>query len=499
MRKKQIIWLLLILGLALATRLPYLINQDVAFDFDHGRDALAVLDLYKLKNLKFVGPWTSIPGLFFGPAYYYLLAPLAWLSKGHPLSQATTLFLLGLVQIVVAFKYFGFWESLIVATAPAWTMIAVGASNAFPMTLVSWLMLIILKTAIDKKNVSVKQVFCLGTVISLGFHFSSALAIFYLIALPIILTKNRLKLNRKKIVWGLSGFLLVFLPQILFEIKNHFIELKGVMEYLKHGEKHRLSINKLKYITKQIAHELSASSLPEIKNYWLGTAVAGLGLVNMGLKKIRFKYWFELLILTIIPLIGFSGLHYNPWYVYGLFPIAVIVMGQIIKQSPKLIKGLFLGLLLLSPILGLHKYYSQSQPMYQSGRVFYKNKLEAIKAVYSLAEDQSFAVYTYTAEIYDYAYQYLFFWQALGGRSLPIEFSYKPGEISYVKEKVNLLSLFPVNKQAAEKIFLIINLPENKFHYPLQQWLDQLGVKQVMSKKAISKELEVWQVKLANL
>lgn len=494
MSKKQIWWLGSLLGFFILVKLPYLINQDFAFDYDHGRDALAVLEMIRLKPLRFIGPWTSIPGLFFGPFYYYLLVPLALALSGHPMSQTLSMFLLVLVQIYLAFRYFGFWEALIVATAPAWGTLALGSSNAFPMTLVMWLILIALKSLMNREKVNHWQLFWLGVFLSLGFHFSSALAIFLVPAVVIILLKNKFQLTTQKIAYLIFGFIVPFIPQILFEVKNQFLEVEGVVEYLKHGEKHKLTLSKFKYMVSQVGHELSLASLPELGRLYLGQVFIIVGVFWMVIKRLKFKYWFEWLILLVIPLIGFSGLHYNPWYVYGLFPLAVLVVSQVIKNLPKALQVVFLLLLLLTPLWGLKNYYQKGQSNYNQGRVFYKNKVRAIDYVYKQAGDKLFSVFVYTPEIYDYPWQYLFFWQGLSGKPLPVEFSYKPGETSYVKEKPGLLKLFSQPKESAEKTFLVINLPENKFHYPLAEWLKMFEY-QDLDKHSITSEIEVWEVR----
>lgn len=493
MRKKQRIWLVLLIIAVLVTRIPFLVNQDVAFDYDHGRDALAVAHLTRLFKLKFIGPWTSIPGLFFGPAYYYLLAPLSVLSNGHPMSQVWTMFGLVLIQVYLAYRYFGFFEALIMAMAPAFVTLSIGSSNAFPMSLVSLLLLILLNKMIDKRKVSNWQVFWLGVIMSLGFHFSSALAIFLIPAVLIIILKNKIKLDLKNVMIGILGFGLVFLPQVLFEIKNDFIEVKGVVEYLKYGERHRLTLNKFKYMIGQIGHELKLASLPELGRWYWGEILVGLGIAWMILKKIKFKLWFELLILLVIPMIGFSGLHYNPWYVYGLFPVAVLAVAQVIKNSPKVIKILFISMMVVSPVLGLVRYRGASQENYLTGRVFYNNKVKVVDYIYQQSQGKPFSVFVYTPEIYDYAWQYLFFNRGFEGSYLPVEFSYKPGEISYVKEKPDLLILFNPKAQKSEATFLVINLPENIHHYPLTEWLNNF--EQTDYKKiSITEELEVWEV-----
>jgi len=496
MSKKQIRLLLFLLGLTILFRAPYLYEQATAFDFDHGRDALAVIHMIKLKQLRFIGPWTSISGLFFGPLYYYLLTPLAWLTNGHPLSQTWTMFLLVIIQVWLAFKYFGFWEAIILATTPGWIILATGSSNAFPMTLVAWLILINLLSVLKTKKTSIKQMFWLGSFLSLGFHFSSALAVFLVLAVPLIFLVNKIKPSIKQILFSLIGFGLVFLPQIMFDLKHNFIEVKAVIDYLKYGEKNILSLNKISYIISQVVHELALASLPEVGNWLLGGIVLGLGLILMLIKKIKFKYWLEFGLLLIIPIIGFSGLHYNPWYSYGLFPVAVLIVAQILKNSPKTIQVIYLFLLLLTPFFGLKRYYSEAKSMIDNSRAFLPIKIRALKYIYDQAQGKPFSSYQYSPEIYDYAYQYLYFWQGFQGKQLPVEFSYKPGEISYVTEKPELLKLFPKAESQAEKTFLILNLPENKYHYPLESWLDQFNIKEVASKKQMSDEVWVWEIKL---
>src|SRR3989344_6959022 len=101
-----------LLAWAAFTRLPLIISGIIPFSFDHGRDSLAVLHLIKTLNPVFIGPWTSIPGLFFGPSWYYLLTPAYFLSQGNPVSAVWLMFFLGLIQIALAYKYFGVYEAI---------------------------------------------------------------------------------------------------------------------------------------------------------------------------------------------------------------------------------------------------------------------------------------------------------------------------------------------------------------------------------------------------
>src|SRR3970040_359877 len=54
------------------------------FDGDQGHDMLVLLRLMRDGALPLLGPPTSIGDLHHGAAYYYLLAPAAWLSRANP-------------------------------------------------------------------------------------------------------------------------------------------------------------------------------------------------------------------------------------------------------------------------------------------------------------------------------------------------------------------------------------------------------------------------------
>lgn len=464
--------LALLLLFALATRLPHIWGYNIPFSFDHGRDALAVLDLIKNHSLKFIGPWTSIQGLFFGPGWYYLLAPAYWLLNGNPLAGPITMLVLNLITIGLAYKYFGVWEAIIFATAPVFIMTSISAANPFPMVLVGLLLFI----SLGKNWPAIRT----GLILGLGFHFSSALAILWLLIMPFFVkAKHWLKFS--------VGFMVAFIPQILFEIKNNFIEIRSLIAYFTAGESQHITPGKIKIVTNSIMHELGLAILPD--NFWLKNL--GLGLLVIGLviaiKKRKNKFiWPEMVLFLLIPTIGFWFLHYNVWYVYGLLPVVVMAVGKILRTVPKIISYSYLGLLIIGAI---------KIPTQQTGAAFLPVKLQAINYIYDQAQDKPFSSYQYLPNIYDYGYQYLYLWQGFKGKPLPVEFSYKPGEISYVQEKPDLLKLIPVNNRPAETIFLIIEKPENVWHYPIQSWLNNINYSEIISQKSFGPELEVWEVK----
>ncbi len=468
-------WLLVWAAL---TRLPLIVSGSILFGFDQGRDALAVFNLVKTLNPLFIGPWTSIPGLFFGPGWYYLLAPVYLLFQGNPVAGAWTMFVIGLAGIALAYKYLGVYEAIILATAPLWLQLSTGAGNASPMALVGLLLAIGL--------IRNWQPFFLGLILGLGFHFSSALAIFWLLLAPFLIKpKQWLKLA--------IGLFLTFIPQLLFEFKHNFSQTQAVINYFSAGESQRITLGKIVLVSQSIGHELSLAVLPDL--FWLqviGILILVIGLIFL-IKQKRFVFWSQILLLTLVPLVGFWFLHYNPWYVNGLLPLAVLAAAKALRSLPKPLAYLYLLLLLLNSGYKLTRFFTDEREFLSTHKGFLPAKKQALDYVYTQVGDQPFASYHYHPEIYDYAYQYLYIWQSFKGKPLPVEFSYRPGAPTYIPEKADLLAKLPPATKQPELIFLIIEKPDNVWHYPFESWLKQIKYSKIVDKKIIGPELEVWQ------
>src|SRR5476651_1653412 len=76
--------------------------RDFVFVYDQGRDALKVQEILQ-GHLTLIGPTTGLFGVFLGPFYYYLLAPLYWLGQGNPIVPAFALVLLSALTVIPLF------------------------------------------------------------------------------------------------------------------------------------------------------------------------------------------------------------------------------------------------------------------------------------------------------------------------------------------------------------------------------------------------------------
>lgn len=470
------IWLLVWAAL---TRLPYLFSSTLLFGFDHGRDALAALNFVKSFDLFFVGPPTSIPGLFVGPGWYYFLSLANFIGRGNPLAGAWLMFFLFLGAIALAYKFLGAFEAIILTLAPIWTQLATGVQSPHPIPILALLLIIALIKGWPAVTI--------GVIIGLGFHFDSALAVFWVLLVPCLI---KLKQWPKLM---LGGFI-TFIPQLLFELKHSFSQTRAVIDYFAAGESQHLTPGKIVTVTQSVFHELELAVLPDI--FWL--KIISLVILLVGtiyvIRKKEFDFWPKILLLTIIPMIGFWFLHYNPWYSYGLLPLAVVASGKILRSLPKPLAWLFLFLLFLNSAAKLKQFIVYDRQFLAQHKGFLTAKMAALDYIYSQAGNRPFASYHYHPEIYDYAYQYLYIWQAFKDKPLPVNFSYQPNVPVYINEKAGLLNLLPAPAGPAQITFLIIEKPDNIWHYPFESWLKHINYSEVVEKKVIGPELEVWQV-----
>lgn len=502
--QKQWFWLLL--ALLVVSKLPLLLTQSIPFNFDHGKDSLAVMHMILTHTPKFIGPWTSIPGLYFGSAWYYFLAPWYLIGGFNPIWGVVGMLLLHIALIWICRKEFGGVAAVIFATAPTWLTITSSAWNPFPMPLMSLLILLGFKKLRDTRDLgsnSWKWWLLIGLAAGFGFHFSTAYAIFY----PLIILLSGLfyaiKVSWRDIACLILGLVIPFVPQALFELKHNFIETRAVVTYLQGGEQQSTDAIKLSEVVSKTMAELSLGVFPDVwsPQLTLTTIISfsSKALFFFALIWLAFKYkhlqkwWFELTVWVGIPLIGYTFLHYNIWYVLGMLPIVVLFVADTVKRLPKALLGLYVLFLVLTPISQVVRFWKLDQPILQASRQLLPIKLAAIDHIRQIAGDRPFAVYHYVPDIYDFTYQYLYFYQAWHGYKLPTEFSYQPNTPTYMAEKVDLLQVF-ANKQdqrPPELLFYVVESASNQDF--LRTWWDAQSYGQIVAETVLSPELTVYQ------
>ena len=155
------------------------------------------------------------------------------------------------------------------------------------------------------------------------------------------------------------------------------------------------------------------------------------------------------------------------WYLYGT-PVIYAFLATIATLALGKNKFLKTALLILFIFLNVSPFLASDRTA--SSKVdpaALANQLKAVNLIYDDAQGEIFSVYTFTPSVYDYNYQYLFWWQGQKvGRGLPAEFSYLPNQPDYVRNK----NFYAKPAEQSNPIYLIIeNASENEF-YTRENW-----------------------------
>lgn len=200
--------LFLILLLAASLRLWNLPNRMV-FLADQGRDMLRVYQLWQTRRLTLLGPPSSQGNFFFGPGYYYLIAPGLILAKFHPVGAAATVIAIDLLGLYFLFRLTRSLSiTLIYATNPLLISWSQSALNPFFIPGL---------TAICLFCLSRRKFWLAGMLAGalIQLHYSAViLAIFWF---------------RPAFLLGLMAGLS---PMLAFELRHDWFNIKGMLAWL---------------------------------------------------------------------------------------------------------------------------------------------------------------------------------------------------------------------------------------------------------------------------
>ncbi len=256
MKKKYFFWgfiLLLLVG-TFFLRI-YRIPEYLTFLSDQGRDAIILKRIVTLEKLVFVGPTTSIGNVFTGPFFYYLMAPFMLLWRLDPAGPAYGIAIINTIGLFLTFifvyKNFGKVVSLIFFVLAGFSMNQILQSrfswNPNPVSVFSFIILICWYYSI--KSGKLKWFIATGLVMGfcLQLHYVSVLlllpigllTIWHILRIYILKTKqtgNGLVMYVRNILIGIFAGILSFLPLILFDVKNNFINLQTLLRASSTGE-----------------------------------------------------------------------------------------------------------------------------------------------------------------------------------------------------------------------------------------------------------------------
>jgi hypothetical protein len=489
MFKKVSIVVALILILNIVLRLLPLQNYHFAFTWDQARDVIDLRRLVFGHHPLLVGPTTGLTGVFLGPFWYYLNAPLYILMRGDPVSLVVTEIIIYLSAGIFTYLHFKKFRpfNLILSFTFLFTPLYFHTThyslnpNLLPPF---FLVIFVLLPEFTSKTIWQKFLF-FGVLIGLSLQIEAAMAVMFFPVVFVYLFIHRLPWQ--KITSLTLGFLVTLIPQFLYELVHHFPMT-------------RLLLNQFTGKQDYLTNKLSSSSkfLDLVSNYkqslsfafqipWYIPAIF-LSIFLVYLLKQRAEIPEKLkkvlqLMLLFFPLSFFFYLIYPfriyLWYLHSLGIIYVFVCSLSIyiatkinnKSSVGFITGvLFFSFLFLHGTLWQINYVKENSfPSTNASSL--NNRLAVINWIYQKANKQGFEVYTYSPAVYDLQSNYLFWWY---GNQL----GYRPNTVSFQKETSHYLpdnQLYWTNTldlKPKHFTFLIFE-PGTQPLYPKETWLTQ--------------------------
>lgn len=432
------LFFIFLIALGIISRSVESLSGNYVWGFDQGRDYLIVKDIVDLHNLRLVGTVlgagsAGIQGIFHGPGYYYFLAIPYIIFQGDPYGGVVLMLIFGLGTLAVGFllgkKMLGNTGGLFLTTLLAISPPLIAQSrfiwNSFPSTF--FVMLSLLFTylinvpKVKKQNLLIfLSAFFAGFVYNFEFAIAVPLTLGLIIYCIIIFRRKKIM----RYIFLFLGFLMAYLPMILFEIRHSFMALNGLYIYFTSPHK----ANSFSYI-QNLADHFGAFPYNLIDTFPRQTIISPLLLfIILALflvilikkeKKQEIKNFF--LYLTILPVFTFIVLSFlrNTVYQYYLFHLCtvyIIIFAYIIVSLFK--RGKKEGILIFSLIFLLFvvNFLSVYPKMIifdlkdDGGNAKMKGKKDAIDYIYKDAGNREFGFLVFSPPVYTYPYDYAIQW-----------------------------------------------------------------------------------------
>lgn len=465
-----------IIFFALIIRLLPARGNNFYFTMDQGNDAVHVREILHRHQILLDGPETGIKDFYHGPFWYYFIGIGYALTGGHPFGSVLMLIILNVATtafiILKVAKETSKATGLLVGVSLQFFWWFYDASrygfNPFPLVALSILLIFALCDVAKGKPKS----FILAAIpVGLAFHTESAGGVAFLVLYLIIgiLAIFKRKLKPKIFLIGILLFSIFFIPKLISEIKSDFSQTKTLAREYQNP-------SGIFSQTQSINHRVTPQS--DQVGIIILTIVFLLFLKTD--KKTHFTkhYVYLTALLVIISFFWFSATSgWQTWHTVYIRPILFIaillMLADIIKMGTplkKLVGLCLLAIILISQILFFTNRWRQfARPSNDPSLL--TNELAAVDWVYQKSQNQGFYVYSYLPSVYDYPYQYLFWWY---GRK---QYGYVPCEYSTYPNVPDFFVPGLANYQTPQRPcgnlrFLIIEPDQRK---ELQNsWLEQV-------------------------
>lgn len=443
--------ILLILILGIIYKLIMTSGGNFIFQIDSARDMIDVREMVVLGKPRLTGPNTSIEGVFNGPLWYYLLSVPFIVSGGHPYSPVILQIIFWAVGGYFLLKIVSKWSNLLVipigllwVASDYINLTTVYAFNPSPIALLTPLFIFLAYKYIETN----KLIFAILTFLMGGLFFNLEMNFGIFIPLIIfcsILFSKRIYLLRSTQFWvGAALFLICLLPQIIFDLRHQFLITKSFNAHLQREVK---PINFSNRII-DVATSFYNTFKPTILNRKLLSQLLIIFSIPVLIKFLKQNKKNTIVIICLcyifIPFIAFLFLPVtiNPWHLGGPMAASIILVGFIINNLwgfnlfGKMISLTLTLIIIFFSLFNIFKFFLHDINITNQDPSLFKNEISAIDYIYKYADGKNFKVYVYLPSVYDYPYQYLFWWYGKTQYGyIPEEYAYSPNKPQYISNK----------------------------------------------------------------
>lgn len=469
----------IIIAISGIIRLTQIANYNFPFTTDQARDMLDLRQIVIGLNPTLVGPTTSINGVFLGPSYYYFNIVPFFLGQGDPAFLVywnLGFYLLAAFLLLFLHRKneisFGFFASILFITAPGYFQNTRYFWNSHSM--VYFALFYFISLYFFLRNPSAKKALLLGLTAGIAMQFQAA---FGILLLPFALILSFIyfkKIGFKLIGLTILSFSLTLLPQVLFELKNKFVmtkiflaEVTGTGAVL--GEKMTFPEAILSHLNSFIFFSHGILALP----FNLDSILLIGAIIFLSLKIYQKKLDSDLQIYTFISIgfLIFAFIFYSfylhelkDWFILSLrIPYIILiatfftaVYNHSLKNSfnssfltknnffQHLPKTITVGIIMISVFLAFadqKQFIPKNSQIRSADKSNLRNSIEAIDWVYEHTNNKGFKAYNYIPSVYDFPYQYLYWWYGTKKYGYqPETISYKEGVPEYIPHNTDFLT-----------------------------------------------------------
>lgn len=401
---------------------------------DQGNEAVHAREIWYRHQLVLTGPETSISGFFNGPIWHWFVTLGYVLFAGAPIGPVILLIFLNLALTALVmwqiYRMISFWLAILVGLALQffWPFFDTSryAFSPFALVFCAFLAMLLLCRTLEGKR---KNFVIAGVPISLAFHtelasFPPLLFLYVLIGAWSLFKK---RLGWTAILGGLSVIFIFLVPHILSEVTTGFSQTLAIQKHLisEHAVFGQTSFSRMYQVFTTLIGETVIPQKPI-----LGAVIFFIIFVMfVKLKKNNFvkHFVFLSLLLTGLSWAWFSSsTGWHSWHTVYIGPLLFIALLLMLFSVPRKVGVITLSIMLVFQLSFFAERYKEILRPTDDASLL-TNELAAIDWTYQKSAGQGFYVYTYLPSVYDYPYQYLFWWH---GRKtygyVPCEYSTHP-------------------------------------------------------------------------